>query len=159
MQRRHLIWLSALAGCTVTPTETVLSAAINDVEAIAVGFLGVLPQMGTIIGLSATVIAEIGAAVGNLQTLAAQIKLVTGTFAAQPIVQQVETEVNAVITMLAGLPLPPPVQIALQAASILLPLIESAVNLAVLPTVTARAERGRLTPEQARNVLRALARR
>jgi hypothetical protein len=109
--------------------------------------------------LSASTVAEIGAAIGDLQTLDAQIKLILDTLAAQPIVQQVVAKVNIVFELLADLLLPPPVQIALQAASILLPLIVSAVNLIVAPKIAARAQQGRLTPEQARNVLRALARR
>lgn len=162
MQRRHLFPLGAcaLAACTLSPSiETVLHTAIDDVEAIAAGFLGVLPQIGTVIGISAKLVAEVGAAIGDLQTLATQIEAVTNTTTAQPIVQQIEAKVNIVIEMLAALPLPPSVQLALQAASILLPLIEAAVHLLVSPKLAARAEQGRLTPEQARNVLRALARR
>ena len=58
---------------------------------------------------------------------------------------------------MAGLPLPPQIQLALQAASVLLPVIEAAVGLLLPAQPAAPAARlaaaSALTPDQARALL------
>jgi hypothetical protein len=64
----------------------------------------------------------------------------------------IEADVNALVASLAGLPLPPPAPTVLQAAEVLLPVVEAAVGLILpQPPVTARAA---MTAAEARLVLK-----
>jgi len=75
------------------------------------------------------------------------------TATAQPVVSRVEADVNAVIAVLAGLPLPAPLPTVLEAASVLLPIIEAAVGMTTLVGITPAT----MTPRQARAALRIVA--
>lgn len=159
MYRRLFLVLastSALAACanTSTNTNTTVSNLANDIALIAGGLQGVLPSIAAIHGLSASGLAKVNQAVADLQVLAREIGAVVDTTAAQSIVRQVETDVNAIITVVAALPsIPESVSLALQSASVLLPIIELAVGITVPQKVTARAAKTSLAPSQARNVL------
>lgn len=157
MQRRHFLALApsvALGGCLTGPDQAIATVA-NDAKLIASGLQGVLVQLGNlnVAGLTPAILATVGSAVTNLQAVADAIAGVATNAAAQPLVQKIETYVNTIVSALAVLPLPPPISTALQAAAILLPIIEAAVGM-VLPASTARAAKGlALTPDQARLVL------
>jgi hypothetical protein len=98
----------------------------------------------------------IGSALGSVQSVATALAKVTDKAAAQPLVTKLETYVNAFVSAAAGIPLlPPSIQLALQAASILLPVIEVAVGL-VLPSAP-KASAATMTPAQARLVLKGTA--
>ena len=91
-----------------------------------------------------TLLAE---AIGVAKSISASL---TAT-AAQPLVRQVEADVNAAIQALASLSLPKSVSAVLQAAQVLLPVIETAVGLMVPAAATPNA----MSPAQARAILKA----
>jgi hypothetical protein len=68
-------------------------------------------------------------------------------------VQRIEADVNAVVAAVGGMPLSADATSAIQAAQVLLAVIEAGVNL----MVTARSVRVTITPEEARLVLAAAA--
>lgn len=155
MNRRNLLLafpaLAALAACQTG--NTTLAVVAQDVSTIASGLLGVLPNLPANIVPAATM-AKVGEAVADLQKLAAQLSSTATTTAAQPIVQQVEADVNTIVDALAAFPIPPPYSTAIQAAAVLLPVIEVAVGF-VVPAKTASAS---MTADQARAALRVVGR-
>lgn len=163
MNRRYFLAASTLAlpGCTLTgnaPNTTVdsaISLVANDAGLIANGLQGVLTQLPAlnISGLTPAILAEVGSDVADAKALAVALAGATSAAAAQPIVQKIETYVNTIVSTLAVLPLPPPISTALQAAAILLPVIEAAVGLIVGP----QASRGGMAANEARLVLAAAA--
>jgi hypothetical protein len=138
-----------LAACAGVSLQTVAS----DVSIIADGMKGVLVQLGalSIPGLTPQLMAQIGGYVADLQSVAAVISGTSSVDAAKPLVAQVETLVNAIVGALAVLPLPPPISTALQAAAILLPVIEMALGMV---TGQPKAKAGAMSADQARMVLR-----
>ncbi len=142
---------TSLAACAVgTPTPT---AVASDVNLIATAFAAMLPTLASIPGISAPTTTSVNQAIGDLQVAATAIVAAATIAAAQPVVSRVETDVNAVIVVLAGLPLPAPIPSVLEAASVLLPIIETAVGMTTLVGITPAA----MTPTQARAALRIVA--
>jgi hypothetical protein len=146
--------LAALAACAGQSADQTIATVAADANTIAGGLQGVLAQLGplNVPGLTPSVISTVGVAVSQIQTVAASISGVTSAAAAQPLVQKIETYLNTIVAALAGLPLPPPVSTALQAAAILLPIIEVAVGLVVQQA--AKAAPGAISPDEARMILR-----
>jgi hypothetical protein len=163
--RRHLIGASAAAlalvgaGCSGNATQDLATAA-QDAITIANGLQGVLVQLATVPGMSAGVLAQIGVYVSDIKAAAASLQAASST-AAPGLVSQIEAAVNAVISAAAALPLPPPISTALQAAAILLPIIETAVGMIVQPSPAPAAASLKalppMTPEQAIAALNAIA--
>jgi hypothetical protein len=121
-----------IVGCAGLTTNQVLSQAAADANAIAQGLKNILPQIGALAGVSPATVATVGQAIADIQTVAAAITGATTAGAAQPSVVQLETDLNAIVAALASLTvIPPPISTALMAASILLPLIETAVGMVV----------------------------
>lgn len=137
----------ALASCNTAQVDQALAQAASDAQQIAAALKAILPNIGTVVGISPDKVAKAGQIIADIQSAAAAISSASSASAALPSVQQLEQDVNAVVSVLAGLPLPPPVGPALQAASILLPVIEAAVGI-VVPQAP---EPG--TVDQARGVL------
>jgi len=142
-----LIPLAACAGATAD-----LSQVITDVGLIASGLQGALPSLVGSAG--ASVIAQITGWIADLQPIAAAIGGVTTVAGAQPLVTQIETILNSIVSLAATFTLPTPFGPALAAAAVLLPIIEAAVNLLV-PAASAAVHRyaTAMTPAQARAVL------
>ncbi|MGA9865253.1 MAG: hypothetical protein WBQ75_02310 [Acetobacteraceae bacterium] len=146
-----LLAATSLAACaTGTPTP---AAVASDVNLIATAFAAMLPTLASIPGINASTTASVNQAIGDLQVAATAIVSAATTAAAQPVVSRVETDVNAVIAVLAGLPLPAPIPAVLEAASVLLPIIETAVGMTTLVGITPAT----MTPTQARAALRIVA--
>lgn len=142
---------TSLAACaTGTPTPATVA---GDVNLIATAFAAVLPSFASIPGISAPTTASINQAIGDLQVVATAIVSAATTAAAQPVVRRVEVDVNAIIAVLAGLPLPAPISTVLEAALVLLPVIETAVGMTTLVGITPAT----MTATQARTVLRIVA--
>ncbi len=163
MNRRHFFSFTAgistvavLAACGVTggATPSGLDTVISDVASIASGLSGILPIIDNIIGLDPGILDQVKTAIADLQVIAAELKTVNSISGAQPLVQAVESELNTIVTGLASIPMPPSVAIVLQAATILLPIIEAGANLIVSAKVTRQAAKVQLTPDQARHILR-----
>lgn len=155
MLRRAFLVAVPLGACS-TITDSGVGKIAQDVNILATGLNGVLTQLGniSILGLTPAIMSTVGSAIASIQALAVSISTATSTAAAQPLVQKIETYVNTVVSALAVLPLPPAIALALQAASILLPIIETAVGL----LVTAKPMLGNaMNPDEARIILRGYA--
>ena len=143
----------ALYGCA--NANQVASTVASDASLIATGLQGALANIGNlnISGLTADRIQTIGLALAGLKTVATSLAMATTSAQAQPLVQQLETDLNAIVGALATLPLPPQISVALQAAAILLPVIEAAIGMVIpTPAPTAPAPQ-HMTPDQARLIL------
>lgn len=125
-----------IAGCsstTMTPAQVVTDAQ-NAISALANAFKAVLAQAPNAVpaNTAATINSALAQAASVLGSLSTSL---TATQAA-PIVQQVESAINTVITAAAAVPLiPPPFSLALEAAAVVLPILEAFVN-SVLPAPT-----------------------
>lgn len=139
---------ATLAGCASGPA--VAPATINDINLIATALKSLMPQLGLVAGLSTTAIDIATRAIVDLQSAADAVATADTTAAAQPLVVRIASDMSAIIGALSAAELPEALSRALQAASVLLPIIEAAVGLAA----PAGAGIGTMTPVQARAALR-----
>ena len=150
MKRRHaltgtsMLFVAALIGCT--RSSDVPATVATDAGLIASGLAGSFKDISAVPGAILAALTDLASAA---QALADEDTIAS----AQPLVQRVEADVNAVVTAVGALPLPANAASALQAAQVLLVVIEAGVNL----VVTASSTRAAMTPEQARLVLAAAA--
>jgi hypothetical protein len=152
VKRRHvltgtsILFVAALIECA--QSSDVPATVATDAGLIASGLAGSFKDASAVPGAIVAALADLASA--------AQVLADADTIAsAQPLVQRVEADVNAVVTAVGALPLPADAASALQAAQVLLVVIEAGVNL----VVTARGARAAMTPDQARLVLAAAAMR
>ena len=164
MDRRHLLATAALlplaacappgqSGSAVTPSQVV-----NDIGLIATGLTGALPALG-LAGVSASTVATVGKYVSQISGLASSVSTALSTSAALPVVEQIGSVLQQILTV-AGPLLPPPWGTAVMAAEVLLPVIESGVGMlvnAATPAPTAPAPLITMTPDQARQFLASVA--
>jgi len=141
---------TGLTGPAVTPSQVIadagsiingLAATVTQINVASPGLIpaALLPQIQTYLTQAQAALASLSG------SLPAQTSAVT--------LQQVEDDAQSVLTALAGVPLiPPPYSTAIQAAAILLPIVEVFVNQTlhtVAPTVAApdpaRANQARAT--------------
>lgn len=117
-----------------------ISTIISDVQLIAGGVQSTVSTLAFLPGINPTMLTNVNTALGALQTTLAALQTATTATAAQPLLQQIDAAINAIVGAVAGIPgLPFEVTLALDAASILLPIIEAAVNQVITPTpATAR---------------------
>ena len=139
---------ATLAGCASGPA--VAPTTISDVNLIATGLKALMPQLGLVTGLSTTAIDTATQAIVDLQSAADAVATADTIAAAQPLVVRIASDVSAVIGALSAVELPDALNRALQAASVLLPIIEAAVGLAA----AVGAGIGVMTPARARAALR-----
>lgn len=136
LSRRNLLTASALAipvtvlaGCasTNTPvqnTQQIVLDLQNAVPALK-NSLAAIPA-GTI---PAATLATINASLASAQSVLAGLSSSMTATQAAPLVQQIESDLNAVISAAAAVPLiPPPFSVALAAAAVILPIVEGFVN-------------------------------
>jgi len=141
-----ILFVAALIGCA--SSSDVPATVATDAGLIASGLAGSFKDISGVPGAimaALTDLADAAQALADADTIAS----------AQPLVQRVEADVNTVVAAVGALPLPANATSALQAAQVLLVVIEAGVNL----VVTAGAARAAMTPEQARLVLAAAAMR
>lgn len=150
--------LLALAGCQSRSTAGagLAKQVVDDAAAVAGGLQAVLGPLVAVVGLSPATAATVSNLVGDAAAVAKQLSAAMTTSAAQPLVQQIEADVNGVVAALASLPLPPTISMALMAAQVLLPVIEAAVNLVATPAPPKAAASG-MTPDGARAYLKSIA--
>lgn len=144
----------ALAGCatlTGRTAATIAAQVVSDAQTIATGLSGVLPALTALRTIPAATASSVSTLLSEAIGVAKSISSGMTASAAQPLVKQIEGDVNAAVQALAVLPLPPSIESVLLAAQVLLPVVESAVGLAV----PAGAVKGGMTPAQARAVLKA----
>lgn len=157
LNRRMLLRTSALAlpaiglagcaslGITLTPAQVAQDAA-----SIAGGLAQVVASLGTAAGLSSTDISTIAQWASTAQTAASGVASTLTASQALPFVSQIAVAVNTVVAILAKVTvLPAPIPTILAAAEVLLPVLESAVGIAV----PAGAAPGGMSVAQARAVL------
>lgn len=106
----------------------------------------VIPFLSSITGAVASathtppdVAAEIQAAFSGVRDGVAALAASETAVESQPIVERIEADAQAVLTVAAGLPLPAPFNIVLMIASSLLPTVISAVNLLMVHHVAVPA--------------------
>jgi hypothetical protein len=141
-----LLALSPIA-CTSVQIHAAMKQAAMDTSLIALSLKNALPQLAAIQGMPADTITELAGYVDDLQRVAAAINAAASASEALPSVQQLEADLNSIVGALATFPLPPNISTVLQAATVLLPVIEVAVGIAVPP------QAGPMSPAQARAVL------
>jgi len=169
LSRRALLAATALAvpslalvGCAGMSSQQVINTAAQDTATIAAGLKGALANIGTlnIKGLTSDKVQTAEMAVADLQVAAAALAQASTAGAAQPIVQQVEGDVNALVGALAGIQWPPEqksIATALAAAQVLVPVIESAVGMVTAATQKP-ATSAAMSPDAARAILLGAAR-
>jgi hypothetical protein len=142
-----------VAGCaTLSQTfSKTLAQIVSDVSLIANGIGSILPQLSALAGLSDSARTTIQAAIAGIKLVADQIKGIASTADGQPLIQQLEGYLNAIISALAMLPLPPQISVILQAAMVLLPILEALVGLLMKPA--ANRFGSAMSPDAARLVL------
>lgn len=152
--RRHFllsgILLSVSACNGQAPSSSNVAMVAQDVNLIAGGLSKAIAQLQVIgvPGLTPQILNICQTSLAGVQGVAQSLAGVSTVQDAQPLIVRVEGYVNAIVGALAVLPLPPPVQTALLAATILLPIVEAAVNLAVPPQPAPA-----MTPDAARAAL------
>lgn len=141
----------AVAACNGAPPSQAIATVAQDVQIIASGLSKTLVQLSALSlpGLTPAILDICQTALTGLQGVAGTLVGVSAISDAQPLIVRVEGYVNAFVGALSILPLPPPIQTALIAATVLLPFIEASVNL-IVPAKAAPA----MTADQARAVLK-----
>jgi hypothetical protein len=138
------LFVAALMGCA--QSSDVPATVATDAGLIASGLAGAFKDISAVPGAMMAALTDLASAA---QALADADTIES----AQPLVQRIETDVNAMVTAVGALSLPANAASALQAAQVLLVVIEAGVNM----VVTASGAREAMTPEQARLVLAAAA--
>lgn len=137
-----------LAGCANLTAAQVTAQVVQDVNTIAVGLSAEIPALQALSVIPAAVATSAITLINDVKAIAASVSSSLTTTAAQPLVLKIEGNVNALVTLLASFPLPSQISLVLKAAVVLLPVIESAIGLAV-PAAASQS----MTPAQARQVL------
>jgi len=152
-----------LSACNGLTFNQVTSQVAQDASTIADGLAGAFSNIQTlnIPGLTPDKVANINLSVQTLKAAATALQGAMNATSAQATVNQIEAALNAIVSTLAGLPLPTQIQLPLAAASILLPVIETALNMVItkinVPTATtpAGAAAARIaSPDEARSILK-----
>lgn len=139
LSRRRLLTYApvvvvGLSGCTAAQINAAVQQAASDALTIANGLTGLLTQLGNY--APASVVALAGSIIAKIQAVATAMTAASQS-GATSLVNELESLLNALVSALAGLPgLPSIVTDALNAASILLPIIEGALGM-VISEVTA----------------------
>ena len=125
-----------------------IQQAAADVATIATSLNTALHNPAVTAAIPGGLPPNVSQALGDLVSLSQALSSVQSATSAQPTVAQVAKDVNTIVNALSVLPLPPPAPTILLAASVLLPVIEGAVGVAV-PS-TAAAAPGAMNPADAR---------
>lgn len=163
LSRRQLFVIGAsltVTACTNTsgttssiPIATVSAQVASDVGLIATGLTNALPGLQASGAVSPSAVTKVSQAVGQIQTLANAVTTGTPIAQGQSTLQQIETLLNTIVSALAGMSLPAPFGPALSAASVLLPVAEIGVGIAVSAVNNNAPGAAAMTPAQARVIL------
>jgi hypothetical protein len=138
--------LAALAACGAS-----LSQVTSDVQTIASGLAGIMPQISSIPGIAASSVAKLSGYLADLKSLASQVA--ANATPSATTIQQVASDVQAFADL--ALPLIPGgavYVVAINAALALLPGLLAAVGVSA-----GSLEAPEMTPAQARSVLSSFA--
>lgn len=119
------------AGCSGQANQTaqtVTQQVVSDVNTVAKALNDALPYMQSLLGSSSAAAVAVAQKVAAIVTAAGQVTITTLQNAANPIVQQMQSDYNSVVTALKGFSLPSVLQEVVTDAGILLPFIEGAVG-------------------------------
>lgn len=154
MNRFALPFLAMLVALTACAGGQNLAQIASDAHMIAAGLQSVVgnPTIGAMIAPSD--MSRVQAALADLSSVSATLADAPSASAAKPSVAQLVADTNVVVAATARLPLPPPMPAVLQAANVLLPVLEAAVGLPVAASAAANT----MSPDSARLVLAATAR-
>lgn len=146
--------LPLLAACQGAAAPTNLSQALADLSTLASGLSGVLPSLSSIAGIPADVLKRAQTIIPQISQVAGSVSGAASASALQSPVKQIETLVNSLVSavtpFVAAVPTVGPI---FAAASVLLPVIETAIGMVVPPSA------GPMSPAEARLILAAAARR
>ncbi len=145
-----------LANCAGQTLASISAQAATDINLIGSGLASSLPALAQSGLVSGSALVTVQSDVAKVASIASAVSSATSQSTGQNAVQQIETLVNGVVSTLAGLSLPAPFGPALNAAEVLLPVVEVAVGL-VTANLTAAMAPNAMTPDQARLVLAAVA--
>ena len=153
-----LVPVAAVVACAGQTAAGLPAQLLSDVQTLASGVAGILPTLGAVAGIPAATVSQVGGDIAELQQAAGTLSGVATTTAAQPVVQQIEGYVNAIVGIAAPLLAATPAGPILAAATVLLPVIEAAVGLVLPPSAppaAVAAAASQMTPAQARLILAA----
>ena len=138
--------LASCAALQQNPSNnpaTVLVVVVAAVQGVAADAVTFLRQLQTIqpppSWLTPALVTQVSGLVSQLDAAAGQIEGVASLAAAEPIVQQIETIINELVSVAATLPLPPPISMYIQMAALALPILEAIVGLVIPPAVVTNA--------------------
>lgn len=147
--------LVGLAGCALpSGGGSVPQTLLTDAGLVLSGLKAVVGALGSVI--PAAVAAKIGAIVDQVETDVASLGGAISTAAAAPTVQNIVTLVEQAIALIPAGLLPAPLGMALQAVQVLLPVLLAYVGMPAAQAMQMRAAMARMTPDEARAVLRSL---
>lgn len=123
----------ACATSDVQNAERILKIVVKNARTLGNGFKNVAAQLASlnIPGLTPQVWAIVNTSIDGVIKVAGELEGVTSIAGAKPLVEKLSIYVQTVVNSLATLPLPDGVVTALRAASIILPIIEMAVDMAI----------------------------
>jgi hypothetical protein len=148
-----VIALLAVSACAGQTAAQVTQTLLTDTTTMAAALKAEMPAIQAVQGIPAANVAQAQAALADLQSVAGMLNTSMTTTAAQPVIQKIVADVttfNDAVLPFAGAT---PVAGILEAANVLLPVLEVAVNL-VSPVGAAANS---MTPDQAVAVLKAAA--
>ena len=96
------------------------------VAQVAAVFKSMVPELGMIPGISADVLTTVTNAIDDLEQSAAAF---SAADAPGDVLTRIETDAEAVLTVLAALPLPPPVALGFRVAQFVLPVLLAAAKM------------------------------
>lgn len=142
-----------LAGCSnFASVEQTVGADANLLASGLSTSLASLAALKGIPGLTPDVVAKVQTALGAVQAIAAALQNAGSQAQGQALVQQLETAVNTIVAALTVLPLPPQILLGVDAAAILLPIIETGINLAINAQTQAQASAAATQAQQVTTV-------
>ena len=140
------VGLASCAALQQNPSNnpaTVLVVVVAAVQGVAADAVTFLRQLQTVqpppSWLTNDLISKVSGIVTQLDAAAGQIEGVASLAAAQPLIQQIETLINELVSVAATMPLPPPISMYVQMAALALPILEAIVGLVIPPPVVTNA--------------------
>jgi hypothetical protein len=119
------------------PGATMEAVVLSDLKLVATGLSNSLAGFASVSGLDPAATAKVQALIGKIATDSNSIVSTMQASAAQPIVAQIGAGVSELTSIfsMAGIVVPPPFSLVLQAVTTLLPFIEAGVGLLTTQTV------------------------
>jgi hypothetical protein len=152
MASTALVAVTACANMTVT---RIAQQALTDTQLLASGVAKIIPQLGSIPGITAAVESSATSIINNIDSAAATLSSTITTVQAQPSESKIEGYFDSLVTILGtfGTLIPAPIGTILTAAEVLLPFILQTVGLPVAASTRYGAAAAKMTVAEARVIL------